>query len=137
MLINAIVFSTGMYFLTQLGGSVFGIANKLYPTGKSFNFNVLFYTPFALTGLGIPLTNKLLNSGTVSLGKRIVNFLSVIFVLLWMPLQIVIVAFGVSVSDGLVFILFSLVPFIACCIITDTIKEKAPQLEHALKSQNL
>lgn len=137
MLLCAIVFSAGMYYSTDLSAYIFDISNNLYPTGKSFTFNVLFYAPFAITGLGIPLINQILNTGNSSYGKGTLRIIFGVFVLLWMPLQMVVVAFGISALDGLVFVLFSIIPIIACFIISSAFIKKAPLSEYELKNQSL
>lgn len=137
LVISGAVFLAGMYYATELGGYIFGISDKLYPTGKSFTFNVLFYTPFAITGLGIPLINQILNPGTPLWSKRMFKLVSLFFVLLWMPLQMVVVAFGISALEGLVFVLFSIIPITACFFISNAFIDKAPQSVHGQKSQSL
>lgn len=125
------IFVLGIYCAVELSGYIFNINSLIYPSGKSLNFNVLFYTPFLITGAGIPLINEIINSKITKTRHRILRFISLFVIFLWFPLQNVIVAFDVSLSLGLVFCISSLIPIIICICITEAlnknIKKSTPE----------
>jgi len=117
--IGAIIFPLFMFAIMRIFYSLIHVNDIYVPLQDSLWFNLIFYGIFFMTGFCLPVFHGIIkqNQSRSRIGQ--ILYTTLLFCLLWLPVQNFMVVFGWGFIGGFVFSLVSIIPIFLTILITN------------------
>jgi len=124
VILSAILFPLLFLFSMKVMDLLLSGGNGFLPANGSLWFNLIFYGIFFMSGACLPILHNFVIQNKERDRTRNVSLTTILFLLLWMPVQNFMVVFGWNFFEGFLFSLVSIIPIVLVVLLSDVLMKK-------------